>query len=79
MKRILHILRKNDLLATNIILQQSKEDDIAVVLIQEAILVQLEGVPVFVLTDDLESNDNRVFSYKDLIEKLFWADSVVTW
>ena len=81
MKRILHILKQNNPTFLSIIQQQVKEDDVEVILIQDAI----EGIlpncaAVFELIDHISPKTGYpLISYKEFIEKIFRADTVVTW
>ncbi len=80
MKQILHILKRNDPAALHIIRQQAKEAAVEVVLIQDAVSIVPVGIAVFVLADDaIGKTDCPTLSYQGLIEKIFRADTVVTW
>jgi len=78
MKRILHILKRNDPIPISIIQQQAKEASVEVVLSQDATSIVLDAGTVFELADHTIT-DYPPLSYKELVEKIFLADTVVTW
>jgi len=79
MQHILHILKQNDLIPLSIIQQQAKEACVEVVLSQDATSIVLDFATVFELAGDAKKTDYPTLSYKELVEKIFRADTVVTW
>ncbi len=80
MKRILYILKRNNPAPNDFIRHQAKEAHIEIILIQDATSVQLDGMAVFVLADDAKGRtDYPLLSYKEMIEKIFCADTIITW
>jgi hypothetical protein len=85
MKRILHILRrKDDPTPLEIIREQSESNELVVILIQDAVGLELKGIKgqVFVLADDLKSGEapaHPPIGYKELLGYILDSESVVTW
>ena len=81
MKRILYILKQNDPAVHYIIERQAKEAHVEVVLIQDALSIVLDVLDgnVFDLSETHEKKDYPSLSYQELIEKIFRADTVITW
>jgi len=79
MQQIVHILKQNDPITLSIIQQHAKGACVEVVLIHEATSVVLDHVTVFELEDDTKKTDYPTLSYKELVEKIFRADTTVTW
>ena len=80
MKHILHILKQNDPIALSIIQQHVKEAYVEVVLVHDATSIVIDQITVFDLVDDAATKTNHPsISYKELVEKIFQADTVVTW
>ncbi len=78
MKQILYILKQNDPAALQLIQQQAKEAYVEVVLTQDAVTVNLDG-NVYRLAETDKKTDYPLLSYGELIEKIFRADTVITW
>jgi len=77
---ILHILKQNDPAPLSIIEQHAKEAPVEVVLINDATSMAIDFDTVFELTDNtLKKTAYPSISYKELVEKIFRADTVVTW
>ena len=85
MKRILHILkRKEDLFPLEIIRKEAGSNEVSILLIQDAVGLNLNGLgaKVFVLSEDLKDPQNRSYpqiGYKEMLDFILKADSVVTW
>jgi hypothetical protein len=80
MKQILYILKRNDPVPPDFIRHQAREAQIEIILIQDATSIKLDGIAVFALADDLKGKvDYPLISYKEMIEKIFNADTVITW
>ncbi|HEY5599062.1 MAG TPA: hypothetical protein VIK48_00110 [Candidatus Manganitrophaceae bacterium] len=85
MKRILHILkRKNDPYPLEIIRKQSETNEVTVILIQEATHLELKGTKasVSILREDQEEGRPASYpsiGYKEMLDRIFNADLVVTW
>lgn len=83
MKRILHILkRKDDPSPLKIIQKQAEGNDVTVVLIQDAkdLGLALKGVKVLKLSEaGAAPAAEPILGYKELLDEIFKADTVVTW
>ncbi len=85
MKRILHILKqKEDLPAVEIIRAQAQSNAVTVLLIQDAVDLELQGVnaQVFALAEDAK-NQMKPFhpqiGYKEMLAYILDSETVVTW
>ncbi|HZR47127.1 MAG TPA: hypothetical protein VFA47_10510 [Candidatus Manganitrophaceae bacterium] len=84
MKKILHILKKKeDRFPLDIIQKEAGPNEVTVLLIQEAVDLDLNGsgAKVFVLSDDAGESKlayPRV-GYKEMLDFILNADTVVTW
>lgn len=84
MKKILHILKKKeDRFPLDIIQKEAGSNEVTVLLIQEAVDLDLNGwgAKVFVLSDDAGESKSvypRV-GYKEMLDFILNADAVVTW
>lgn len=85
MKRILHILRrKDDPAPLEIIRGQSESNELVIILIQDAVGLELKGVKgkVFALSDDLKGGETPAhppIGYKEMLGYILESESVVTW
>lgn len=84
MKRILHILRrKDDPTPLEIIRGQSESNELVIILIQDAVGLELKGIKgeVFTLADDLKGREpaHPQISYKEMLGYILDSESVVTW
>jgi len=83
MKKILHILRKDDRLAIETISKQAMHDKVTVLMIQEATQLKMdgiEGIEVFVLGEDMRHpTRHQKIGYGEMIDMIFKADQVITW
>ncbi|MEK7702355.1 MAG: hypothetical protein AAB317_00135 [Nitrospirota bacterium] len=80
MKQILYILKHPDPFIIELIEHQQQEASVEVILTHDTVLPQIKNaLPVFVL----EANNNLYkryppISYKQMLEKIFRADTIVT-
>ncbi|MDC4222834.1 MAG: hypothetical protein MPW14_06945 [Candidatus Manganitrophus sp.] len=85
MKRILHILkRKDDPAPLEIIRRQSESNELVIILIQDAVGLELKGVKgkVFTLADDLKGGETPAhppIGYKEMLGYILDSESIVTW
>ncbi len=93
MKRILHILKeRDDAYPLELIRKQAETDHVVVILIRDAIGVEIPDskVSVCVLSEDRKDQEiqNPVFpgpvphrriGYKEMLEMIFACDTVLTW
>lgn len=85
MKRILHILRwKEDPAPLEVIRGQAESNDLTVILIQDAVGLELKGVKgrVFALAEDLKdggASAHPPISYKEMLGYILDSENVVTW
>lgn len=85
MKKILHILKKKeDSFPLDIIRKEAGSNEVSVILIQEAVDLNVNGIgaKVFVLSEDLKDQKNPSYpriGYKEMLEFILDADTVVTW
>jgi hypothetical protein len=84
MKRILHLLkRKDDSFALDIIRKEIGSNEVSVILIQDAVDLDLRGIGanVFILSEDLKdlTSAHPRIGYKEMLEFILNADTVVTW
>lgn len=85
MKRVLHILkRKDDAFPLEIIRKETQSNEVNVVLIQDAVDLNLNGIvaKVYLLSEDSKnsknSSDPRI-GYREMLDLILAADTVVTW
>jgi len=84
MKKILHILKKKeDRFPLDIIQKEAGSNEVTVLLIQGAVDLNLNGseAEVFVLSDDAEGSKSAYprVGYKEMLDFILNADTVVTW
>ncbi len=84
MKRIVHILKKKeDPNAVEVIRAQARSNDVTVLLIQEAVDLELGGVKakVFALADDAKEKKPIYpqIGYKEMLNYILDSETVVTW
>ena len=80
MRRVLYILKQNDLALIEMIRLQANIVNTEIVLIQDAVSMQPAGLNAFTLAEDTHENSLvPMISYKELILKIFEADAVITW
>jgi len=88
LKRILHILKeRNDPYPLELIRKQAASDYVIVILIRDAIGVEIPDskVSVCVLSEDGRDHKTpgrefyRQIDYKEMLEMIFSCDTVVTW
>ena len=80
MKQILYLLKQADPDSIEMIQAQASMARIEVVLIQDAVSMKLQDIPASVLADDAQGEiHHATISYKALLEKIFKADTVITW
>lgn len=85
MKRILHILkRKDDPIALEIIRKESVLNEVTVLLIQEAVDLDLNGIRanIFILDEDIEGRNPTLYpkiGYKEMIDRIMQSETVATW
>jgi sulfur transfer complex TusBCD TusB component (DsrH family) len=85
MKRILHILKRKDNPAPlEIIREQSESNELVIILIQDAVGLELKGIKgeVFALADDLKGGETPAhppIGYKEMLGYILDSESVVTW
>lgn len=85
MKKILHILkRKGDPFPLGIIRKEAGSNEVTVILIQDAVDLDLNGTAakVFALSEDSKDSKSASYpriGYKEMLEFILNADTVVTW
>ena len=84
MKRILHILkRKDDPKAVEVIRTQAQSNAVTVLLIQEAVDLELQGIKarVFALAEDARQKKpfHPQIGYKEMLDHVLDSETVVTW
>ena len=87
MKKVLHILKRKDDFSLEIIRKEAGSNEVTVILIQDAVGLHLNGsgAKVFILSDDLEELKDRkrlsypTIGYKEMLDAILSADTVVTW
>lgn len=85
MKRILHILkRKDDPIALEIIRKESVLNEVTVLLIQEAVDLDLNGIRanIFVLDEEAEGQNSLRYpkiGYKEMLDQIMRSETVATW
>jgi len=80
MKRILHVITQNDRMNGGIILEQAKEAHVELIFLHEPTV--LEGIDCYRLVDKNNLLEDKGFlsvTYAGMIEKIFGADTVITW
>ncbi len=80
MKNTLYILKQNDTsFALDTIQQQANDNAVEVILIQDAVhtVFNVAGIAVFALADS--PSPYTTISYQEMLEKIFRADTVITW
>ena len=83
---VVHILKRNDPLAIDLILRQSAENPVTVILIQEAarevvgLAFPTDAVSIFVLQDDASENRRYpLVDYPKMLDMILAADQVLVW
>ncbi len=84
---ILHILKKNDALALDVIRRQAASNAVTILLIQEAadlsaadLRISNPGVAVFALKDDAKTDIHYPhIGYDEMLDHILAADRIVTW
>jgi hypothetical protein len=88
LKRILHILKeREDAYPLEVIQKQAASDHVIVILMRNAIGVEIPDskVSVCVLSEDGKDEETlchhlqRRIGYKEMLEKIFSCDTVLTW
>lgn len=90
MKRILHILkRKDDSNAVAVIRTQAQSNEVTVLLIQDAVDLELQGVKgqIFSVAEDDVAEDEKPsknafhpqIGYKEMLGYILDSETVVTW
>lgn len=84
MKRILHILkRKDDAGAVEVIRAQAESNEVTVLLIQEAVDLELQGMKAKVVALAEDAKNQKAFhpqiGYKEMLDYILNSETVVTW
>jgi len=81
--KILHIIRNpDDTTPLEIAKAQSKENEVAILLMHDAVYVSDTGLTTFAVKDDAEARGvkkHEHVSYNRIVEMLFEYDKVISW
>ena len=76
--------KKDDPFPIEIIRKEAGSNEVSVILIQDAVDLRLDetGAKIYVLSEDLKDSQNSSYpqiGYKEMLDFILTADSVITW